>query len=138
MYEAILLTKINVDVESGKVLLTGILADQNQRVEVVRLTWKQAGVKEVINEIEIEETFNIKSYAEDKIIQVQLISKVLADNNIKKLKYNFEVQNKVIFILGVTSNEQELERVFEHARSIKGVKDIISYVDIILTGNADS
>jgi osmotically-inducible protein OsmY len=40
--------------------------------------------------------------------------------------------------LGVTSSEQELERVFEHARSIKGVKDIISYVDIILTGNADS
>ena len=138
MYEAILLTKINVDVESGKVLLTGILADQNQRVEVVRLTWKQAGVKEVINEIEIEETFNIKSYAEDKIIQVQLISKVLADNNIKKLKYNFEVQNKVIFILGVTSNEQELERVFEHARSIKGVKDIISYVDIISTDDAGS
>ena len=138
MYEAILLTKINVDVESGKVLLTGILADQNQRVEVVRLTWKQAGVKEVINEIEIEETFNIKAYAEDKIIQVQLISKVLADNNIKKLKYNFEVQNKVIFILGVTSNEQELERVFEHARSIKGVKDIISYVDIISTDDAGS
>ena len=63
---------------------------------------------------------------------------MFADNNIKKLKYNFEVQNKVIFILGVTSSEQELERVFEHARSIKGVKDIISYVDIILTGNADS
>jgi len=131
MYKAILLTKINVDVESGKVLLTGILTEQNQRVEVVRLAWKQVGVKEVINEIEIEENFNIKSYAEDKIIQVQLVSKVLADKNIKKLKYNFEVQNKVIFILGVTSNEEELESVFEHARSIKGVKDIISYVDII-------
>ena len=36
MYEAILLTKIGVDVEKGKVLLTGILKDQNQRVEVVR------------------------------------------------------------------------------------------------------
>ena len=137
MYRAILLTKINVDVESGKVLLTGILTDQNQRVEVVRLAWKQVGVKEVINEIEIEETFNIKSYAEDKIIQVQLASKVLADNNIKKLKYNFEVQNKVIFILGITSNKQELERVFEHARTIKGVKDIISYVDIVSIDGAD-
>ena len=137
MYRAILLTKINVDVESGKVLLTGILTDQNQRVEVVRLAWKQVGVKEVINEIEIEETFNIKSYAEDKIIQVQLASKVLADKNIKKLKYNFEVQNKVIFILGITSNKQELERVFEHARTIKGVKDIISYVDIVSIDGAD-
>ena len=136
MYEAILLTKIGVDVEKGKVLLTGILKDQSQRVEVVRLAWKQPGVKEVINEIEIEDSFNIKNYAEDKIIQVQLVGKVLADKDIRKLKYNFEVQNKVIFILGVTSDETELERVFEHARSIKGVQDIISYVDIISTDNS--
>ena len=61
MYEAILVTKIDVDVEKGKVLLTGILNDQSQRVEVVRLAWKQPGVKEVINEIEIEDSFNITS-----------------------------------------------------------------------------
>ena len=138
MYEAILITKIGVDVEKGKVLLTGILKDQDKRVEVVRLAWKQPGVKEVINEIEIEDSFNIKNYAEDKIIQVQLVGRVLSDKNIKKLKYNFEVQNKVIFILGVTSDEAELERVFDHARSIKGVQDIISYVDIIQTNNSDS
>ena len=138
MYEAILVTKIDVDVEKGKVLLTGILNDQSQRVEVVRLAWKQPGVKEVINEIEIEDSFNIKNYAEDKIIQVQLVGKVLSDKDIKKLKYNFEVQNKVIFILGVTSDEAELEKVFDHARSIKGVQDIISYVDIISTDSSDS
>ena len=137
MYEAILLTKIGVDVEKGKVLLTGILKDQNQRVEVVRLAWKQPGVREVINEIEIEDSFNIKNYAEDKIIQAQLVGKVLGDRDIKKLKYNFEVQNKVIFILGVTSDKLELERVFDHARSIKGVQDIISYVDIISTDKSD-
>lgn len=138
MYEAVLLTKIGVDVEKGKVLLTGILKDQNQRVEVVRLAWKQPGVKEVINEIEIEDSFNIKNYAEDKIIQVQLVGKVLGDRDIKKLKYNFEVQNKVIFILGVTSDEAELERVFDHARSIKDVQDIISYVDVVSTDYSDS
>tara|TARA_B110000483_G_scaffold209211_1_gene255367 strand:+ start:123 stop:743 length:621 start_codon:yes stop_codon:yes gene_type:complete len=138
MYEAILITKIGVDVEKGKVLLTGILDDQSQRVEVVRLAWKQSGVKEVINEIEIEDSFNIKNYAEDKIISIQLVGKVLADKNIKKLKYNFEVQNKIIFMLGVTSDEAELERVFEHARSIKGVRDIISYVDIISADKSDS
>ena len=137
MYEAILLTKVGVDVENGKVLLTGIMDDQSQRVEIVRIAWKQPGVKEVINEIEIEDNFNIKNYAEDKIIQLQLVGKVLGDRNIKKLKYNFEVQNKVIFILGVTSDEAELERVFGHARSIKGVQDIISYVDIISTDNSN-
>ena len=58
------------------------------------------------------------------------MAKVISDNKIKKLKYTFEVQNKVIFIMGVSSDDIELNRVFEHARSIKGVRDIINYVVI--------
>lgn len=137
MYEALLLTKIGIEVEQGKVLLTGKVKNQSQRVEVVRLAWKQDGVEEVINEINISEGFDIKKYAEDKAIQAKIIAKVLADQNIKKLKYNFEVQDKIILIMGVTSDETELERVFEHARTVKGVQDIISYVDIISTESSD-
>lgn len=138
MYEAGLVGKISVDIEMGKVLLTGKVKNQDQRVEIVRLTWKQKGVTEVINEIEISDSVDIIKYAEDKLIQAKIITKVLTDINIKKLKYNLEVQNKIIYIMGVTSNRQELERVIEHARSIKGVRDIISYVDIISTEDIDS
>ncbi|MAV82436.1 MAG: phospholipid-binding domain-containing protein [Pelagibacteraceae bacterium] len=138
MYDAILVTKIGVDVQQGKVLLTGKVKDQSQRVEIVRLAWKQTGVTEVLNEIDLTEGLNIINYAEDKSIHAQLLGKVLVDRNIKKLKYTFEVQDKIIFIMGVTSNTEELERVFEHARSIKGVLDIIDYVDIISPELSDS
>jgi|TARA_B110000114_G_scaffold98691_1_gene103911 osmotically-inducible protein OsmY len=129
MHNAILITKINVDVELGTVLLTGRVNEQNDRVQAVRLAWQQEGVVSVLNEIEIE-SFDIKKYAEDKLIKTKLLAKVISDNKIKKLKYTFEVQNKVIFIMGVSSDDIELNRVFEHARSIKGVRDIINYVVI--------
>ena len=137
MHEAILISKINVDVELGTVLLTGRVGEQDDRVQVVRLAWQQEGVISVLNEIQIE-NFDIKKYAEDKLIKTKLLAKVFSDNQIKKLKYSFEVQNKIIFIMGISSDEIELNRVYEHARSIKGVQDIISYVEIISTEINDS
>ena len=140
MFDASLLAKVSINVELGKVLLTGKLKNQNLRVEVVRLAWKQSGVVEVLNEIKIEnpDDFSIKKYAEDKLIKTQLLAKVFTDNRIKKLKYNFEVQDKIIYIMGISTNKEELGLVFEHARNIKGVQDIISYVDIISLDDADS
>ena len=79
MNEAILITKVGIDVERGKVLLTGKVKDQSQRVEIVRLAWKQEGVNEVINEIDISEGFDIKKYAVDMSIHVQLLAIVLSD-----------------------------------------------------------
>ena len=137
MHEAILISKINVDVELGTVLLTGRVSEQDDRVQAVRLAWQQEGVISVLNEIQIE-NFDIKKYAEDKLIKTKLLAKVFSDNQIKKLKYSFEVQNKIIFIMGISSDEIELNRVYEHARSIKGVQDIISYVEIISTEINDS
>ncbi|MDC0861854.1 BON domain-containing protein [Alphaproteobacteria bacterium] len=137
MHDAILISKINVDVELGTVLLTGRVSEQDDRVHAVRLAWQQEGVITVLNEIQIE-NFDIKKYAEDKLIKTKLLAKVFSDNQIKKLKYSFEVQNKKIFIMGISSDEIELNRVYEHARSIKGVIDIISYVEIISTDNSDS
>ena len=138
MYDASFVTKINVEVQLGKVLLTGKVKNQDQRVESVRLSWLQPGVNEVLNEIEIEEGFNLKEYAEDKLIKAQLITKVFADSQIRSLKYGVEVQNKVIYLMGITSNENELQRFIDHARSIKGVVDIISYVDIVTLDKNDS
>ena len=53
-YDATLFTKIDVEVELGKVLLTGVVPFGDMRLEAVRLAWQQPGVLEVINEIPID------------------------------------------------------------------------------------
>ena len=42
---------IDVSVRVGTVLLTGIVDDQETRIEAVKLVWEVNGVEEVINEI---------------------------------------------------------------------------------------
>ena len=48
-----LFININSNIINGRVLLTGIVENQEIRINAVRTVWEAEGVKEVINEIEV-------------------------------------------------------------------------------------
>ena len=127
-YDATLFTKIDVEVELGRVLLTGVVPFGDMRLEAVRLAWQEEGVVEVLNEISIDSGYGLDDIAKDKFISTQLFTKILTDNDIKKFKYDFEVQKQIIYIFGVSNDQNEINRVIGHAKSIKGVIDIINYI----------
>ena len=127
-YDATLFTKIDVEVELGKVLLTGVVPFGDMRLEAVRLAWQQEGVVEVLNEISIDTGYGLDDIAKDKFISTQLFTKILTDGEIKKFKYDFEVQKQIIYLFGVSNDQNEIDRVIDHAKSIKGVLDIINYI----------
>ena len=127
-YDATLFTKIDVEVELGKVLLTGVVPFGDMRLEAVRLAWQQDGVIEVLNEISIDTGYGLDDIAKDKFISTQLFTKILTDSDIKKFKYDFEVQKQIIYLFGVSNDQNEINRVIGHAKSIKGVIDIINYI----------
>ena len=127
-YDATLFTKIDVEVELGKVLLTGVVPFGDMRLEAVRLAWQQDGVIEVLNEISIDTGYGLDDIAKDKFISTQLFTKILTDSDIKKFKYDFEVQKQIIYLFGVSNDQSEINRVIDHAKSIKGVLDIINYI----------
>ena len=127
-YDATLFTKIDVEVELGKVLLTGVVPFGDMRLEAVRLAWQQEGVVEVLNEISIDTGYGLDDIARDKYISTQLFTKILTDSEIKKFKYDYEVQKQIIYLFGISNDQKEIDRVIEHAKSIKGVLDIINYI----------
>lgn len=127
-YDATLFTKIDVEVELGKVLLTGVVPFGDMRLEAVRLAWQQAGVVEVLNEISVDTGYGLDDIAKDKFISTQFFTKILTDAEIKKFKYDFEVQKQIIYLFGISNDQQEIDHVIDHAKSIKGVLDIINYI----------
>lgn len=127
-YDATLFTKIDVEVELGRVLLTGVVPFGDMRLEAVRLAWQEDGVVEVLNEISIDSGYGLDDIAKDKLISTKLFTKILTDSKIKKFKYDFEVQKQVIYLFGLSSNQEEINMVIEHGKSIKGVIDIINYI----------
>ena len=121
---------VNSTVKLGKVYLTGIVESQDARVEAVKLVWEINGVEEVINEIEVGNSQNLKDYSNDLWITTQIKTKTIASLGLDYITYNFESINGKVFVMGIASNKDESEKVIEIIRDVKGVKSIVNHIII--------
>ena len=71
-----LTTAIGVEVYKGRVLLTGATTNTKIADEAIKLVWQIDGVREVINEIQIDRGFTLTDFAHDMWITTQLKSKL--------------------------------------------------------------
>ncbi len=118
---------VAVEVQEGRVLLTGQVSNAQHRVEAVRLAWQPFGVQEVINEIQISDKTSIEQYARDAFITAQIRAKLLIDGNVRSINYSLDTVNNIVYIMGIARDEAELNRVTEVASKVKGVKKVISH-----------
>ena len=125
-----LFVDINTSVLEGRVLLTGLVDNQELRIEAVRLVWQIEGVREVVNEIEIGNRENIKDYAKDLWINTQARGLAAQTIGLRVVAYNFETINGKIYIAGITTEADQIDIMIESLKTIKGVKEIINYVII--------
>ena len=125
-----LFVDINTTVLEGRVLLTGLVDNQELRIEAVRLVWEIEGVKEVVNEIEIGNRESIKDYAKDLWINTQARGVAAKTIGLRVVAYNFETINGKIYIAGITTEADQIDIMIESLKTIKGVKEIINYVII--------
>ena len=123
---------INIDtsVVEGMVLLTGVVKNQERRIEAVKIVWEVEGVKEVINEIEIGDKTSIKEYANDVWITTQIKALAAKDIGLRAISYNVETIRGKVFLAGITSRPEQLETLVNITKSVKGVKDVVNYVVI--------
>jgi osmotically-inducible protein OsmY len=125
-----MVTKIGLEVYQARVMLTGYAKDEKMRAEAVRLTWQAEGVKEVLNEIQLETDKKETSLARDSWITTQLKSKITFDQHIYAVNYFIETVNGIVYLLGVAQNKEEHNLVKAHARSLNYVRRVISHVRI--------
>lgn len=123
--------KLNLNVNQGRVLVTGVVQNPEDRVEAIRLAWQPKGVKQVINEIRVGESGTIGTYAEDTWISGQLRTRLTFDKYVQSINYSIETVHGSVYLMGVAQNQKELDRVIGISREIKGVKEVISYVKLL-------
>lgn len=123
--------KLNLNVNQGRVLVTGVVQKPEDRVEAIRIAWQPKGVKQVINEIRVGDTSTFSSYAQDTWISGQLRTRLTFEKYVQSINYSIETVEGTVYLMGVAQNQTELDRVISIARRIKGVKEVISYVKMI-------
>ena len=123
-----LVTKVDVEVHEGRVLLAGQVDKPEDRVTAVKIAWQQPNVVEVIDEIKLAQSESVGEYLHDVWLAQTLRNDLLFDSRVRSINYNVDCVAGTIYLMGVAQNQAELQRVIDHARDISYVRNVISFV----------
>ena len=118
---------VSISVVEGRVLLKGSVPTQEDRERASWVARQATGIREVINEMQVTAEGGILDYARDRWISLRLDAKLLFDLDVLSVNYDIETVNGTVYILGIAQDEEELETVKAHARSVDGVRQVVSH-----------
>jgi len=123
-----LLANVEIKVVEGRVLLTGNVDKPESQITAVREAWLVTGVKEVIDEIQLNNKAGFSNYAQDVWISTQVKSRLLITKNIRSVNYSVITVNQVVYLMGIAQDQSELDRVTWVASTTNHVQRVVSYV----------
>lgn len=123
---------VDITVNEGRVLLTGIIRDQNKIRLPSRLAWKVEGVREVIDEIQISQDSSLRPRdfsraAADYGLTLEIESKLLLKRGISSTNYKVTTVDGTIYLFGIAGSESELQRTLDLISKTLGVKKIVNH-----------
>lgn len=119
---------VTIKVTEGRVMLTGDVDKPESKIKATELTWKVNGVKEVMNEIQVNDKTGVVDYAKDSWTANQVRTRLILEKDVRSVNYNVEVVNGTVYLLGIAQNQAELDKVTYLASTTKGVTQVISHV----------
>ena len=126
-----LFISVDIHIVEQRVLLIGNVSSQELRDKAAKIVWETSPkIKEVLNEITIGNKPSLISEAKDARISLSLSGLLIADTEVSDINFSHSVSKQVIYLMGIASNEVELDKVIYHARTVKGVKKVISHIII--------
>jgi osmotically-inducible protein OsmY len=123
-----LLAGVGVKVIEGRVYLTGNVDTEQAELDAVRLAWQPKGVKEVHNDIIVNNEKTVKEVVGSKAIRATIAAKLLAEKNVRSMNYSIEVVNNVAYLMGIAQNQEELDKVVYLATNTRGVQKVVNEV----------
>lgn len=128
-----LYTKVDVEVLEGRVMYTGTVDSEEDIMNAVEIAWKQTGVKEVLNELEIDPNsnkFDTAQYTKDSIITAQIKAKTIIAKNVKFVNYTIITSKNIVYIFGIARSSDEMDQVANIASQVIGVEKVVSHVNV--------
>ena len=130
-YDLNTFAKLSTTVNQGRVLLTGVVQNPEDRVEAVRLVWQVPGVKQVMNEIRVADSEGVPGFVRDNWITTRLRTALTFEKNVQSLNYSIDTVQGVVYLMGVAMNQAEMDKVVQIARTIPNVKQVVNYVKMV-------
>jgi len=121
---------VDVEVAEGIVVLSGNVPREEDRIEAERIAWSGPTIVQVGNEILIKDKQGIVRNTKDGVLNKSVRARLIATKAVKARNYNIEVNDGVVYLLGVARSPEELALATQIASTTKGTAEVISYVKI--------
>ena len=121
---------VSVDVEQGYVLLSGMVATQEQKLLVEDEVWKVNGVVGIKNQISVGKNTTFLQKTNDSAITASIKSSLLLKPGVRSSNFNIKTINGVVHVRGIAASEAEKQAVITTIQKTKGVRKIVSYITL--------
>jgi len=117
-------------VKNGEVLLTGSAPDKEAKQDIVNCIKKINNVVVVHDEVLVGEKYSFVEACSDNLMIADFNARVLMNKKTKSLNYKVIIFKHNIYLIGSVDSEDELNSVINIAKSLVGVKKIISFLKV--------
>ena len=119
---------VSFSVVEGRVVLKGSVPRPEDRVRAAGLAGRVDGVRQVIDELQLDGGGGAAAYVRDTWISAQLKARLLLDVAVFHINYDIETVNGVVYLNGIAQDGEELARVIGHARAMPDVRRVANHV----------
>lgn len=119
---------VDITIFEGRLMLTGTMKSEDGRRKLIENAWKADGVDQVIDEMFVGDGTSLGQGLEDSRIDATLRARLIADGDVKSSNFKTSVSNGVVYLLGATRSQTQLDAALDIARSIAGVEKVVSHV----------
>lgn len=123
-----LYSHVLLSVQDGYVLLTGTVANEDDRLEAIKLAWQARGVKNVFNEIKIGPPQSVEEGLDDTWISTKVRSGLIFDEHVHSTNYSVTTFDGVVYLMGIALSQEDLDAAILVAKDTRGVKNVVSHV----------
>lgn len=118
-------------VKNGDVLIVGSVPSNESKCSILETIKSIKNVHDVYDEMKIGESYSFVDACSDNLMIADFNARTVINNDTKSLNYKILVYKFNIYLVGTVNSEKELDSVIAIAKSLVGVKKIISYIKIV-------
>ena len=125
------LLKVKTKVLDGRIFITGKVNTVEEKLKITKLGWEIKGARSVKNDLKIKEKFDFKQTAKDVLITSQLRTAMIANKKIRSANYDIDTYKKIIYVYGISQNEEERAEVINEAKEVLDVEDVVTSIFLV-------
>ena len=122
---------VKTKVLDGRIFITGKVDTVEEKLKITKLGWEIKGARSVKNDLKIKEKFNFSQTAKDVLITSQLRTALITNKKIKSVNYDIDTYKKIIYIYGISQNEEERAEVINEAKKVLDVEDVVTSIFLV-------